>query len=74
MIQAEPGGKSRQGGIMSDLISRSDLLKAVDKIIDGCASYKAWAIRNAIDEAPSIREENNEQETDRCETQSHSKV
>ena len=59
---------------MSDLISRSELLKAVDKIIDGCASYKAWAIRNAIDEAPSIREDNNGKETDRCEAQSDSEV
>lgn len=59
---------------MSDLISRSELLKAVDKIIDGCASYKAWAIRNAIDEAPSIREGRNEQETHRREAQSDSEV
>ena len=59
---------------MNDLISRSELLKAVDKIIDGCASYKAWAIRNAIDTAPSIREGDNGKETDRREAQSKQEV
>ena len=59
---------------MNDLISRTDLLKAVDKIIGDCASYKAWAIRNAISVAPAIREEGNGKETDRCEAQSDSEV
>ena len=59
---------------MNDLISRSELLKAVDKIIGDCASYKAWAIRNAISVAPAILEDNNGQETDRRETQSDSEV
>lgn len=59
---------------MNDLISRTELLKAVDKIIDGCASYKAWAIRNAIDTAPAIREDDNGKETDRREAQSKQKV
>ena len=59
---------------MGDLISRSDLLEAVDKIIGHCASYKAWAIRNAISVAPAIREEEYEQRTDRSETQGDSEV
>ena len=59
---------------MNDLISRSELLKAVDKIIGDCASYKAWAIRNAISVAPAIKEDNYEKACDRSETQSEQEV
>ena len=59
---------------MNNLISRTELLKAVDKIIGDCASYKAWAIRNAISVAPAIREEDNGKETDRRKAQSKPEV
>ena len=59
---------------MGDLISRSDLLEAVDKIIGHCASYKAWAIRNAISVAPAITEESDEERSHRSEAQGEQEV